>query len=924
MTVQLSALRVSADLDASGYVQGASQVTRADQEMIAGARQVSVALTDQQGKVSAAGNPLSRLSRQYIDGYGSAQRFESGLRSLNRMLERGEIEGRQAEAVYTGMAQKLGLVANAADITAQGYARLGGVIDTVNTKLAQQSSLAATAATGMSRISGNDNESSFRRRNLTYQAFDVAQMAALGQAPAMLALQQGPQIAQLYAGPGGVTAALSDAAMVATRLIGVLRAVGPAALGVGASFSFVSEEVRKATGQAASFGEVAMASLALLSRAVEPFTGPVFESIFYAFERLGSAALDWADLIVSSFKKVGYDIGFIFGEAGTAIEAAIVGSLNVGIRALNGFTEKAIAAINSIIEGWNKLGVHIGMGVGALDPSTGRIGEFQNDAAAQLAEAVAARNAYVAGNNTPVRDALRGVGREVVDQRNTSKSLADLQALGSVSFAESIKGASGLAGEVSRINGQVSQLGNEARSSHGQVVDLGAAWNSARRSEIASAMELASQLRSTEDQLKATVGIIRGAAQTPADVVFGDVAKINNASAAITSATSSIHMAFAAMDQGRMTTSSLFDVIEMVRRSMLAMGGDPTSVNAFIDSIVKAELQVRGLNEQVKSLGQQINGIPDRTITIKINETVSRTTYGNGVNVYRSNAGGDAGGSAGGNVGDGSFYDWQTASWLPAGSPGGYYATGGLIRGPGTGTSDSILSRVSNGEYVIRASSVSKYGTEMFDQLNRGALPAFADGGSVGGGSVPILGIGTLSEIEINTALTVDQIERLIGITNTMSGDILAMLRQTQASASASYGSRAATGSAATGGVGGGIWMEPTVKAINTGYGAYIPGKTGYAAGGVIPPSGAGSTDTRYVEFMARPDETISIHTPAQRKAVVDALERGGEGTSVSFGDIIIQLPAGADVRQGQQAGRAGADEFKRRVRGVMGSRLHG
>jgi TP901 family phage tail tape measure protein len=61
-------------------------------------------------------------------------------------------------------------------------------------------------------------------------------------------------------------------------------------------------------------------------------------------------------------------------------------------------------------------------------------------------------------------------------------------------------------------------------------------------------------------------------------------------------------------------------------------------------------------------------------------------------------------------------------------------ATGGYISGPGTGTSDSIPARLSDGEYVIRAASVRKYGSGMFDQLNRG-VARFARGGPVGGGS---------------------------------------------------------------------------------------------------------------------------------------------------------------------------------------------
>ena len=59
------------------------------------------------------------------------------------------------------------------------------------------------------------------------------------------------------------------------------------------------------------------------------------------------------------------------------------------------------------------------------------------------------------------------------------------------------------------------------------------------------------------------------------------------------------------------------------------------------------------------------------------------------------------------------------------------YATGGYISGPGTGTSDSIMARVSNGEYVVRASAVQKYGVGFFDRLNQMQSPRFASGGYV-------------------------------------------------------------------------------------------------------------------------------------------------------------------------------------------------
>ncbi len=64
------------------------------------------------------------------------------------------------------------------------------------------------------------------------------------------------------------------------------------------------------------------------------------------------------------------------------------------------------------------------------------------------------------------------------------------------------------------------------------------------------------------------------------------------------------------------------------------------------------------------------------------------------------------------------------------------YATGGLIRGPGTGTSDSILMYGSNGEYMINAAAVRKLGVPFLNMINQGivppSIPRFAEGGLIG------------------------------------------------------------------------------------------------------------------------------------------------------------------------------------------------
>ena len=66
------------------------------------------------------------------------------------------------------------------------------------------------------------------------------------------------------------------------------------------------------------------------------------------------------------------------------------------------------------------------------------------------------------------------------------------------------------------------------------------------------------------------------------------------------------------------------------------------------------------------------------------------------------------------------------------------FSTGGNVKGKGTSTSDSIPAMLSNGEFVVKASAVRKYGTGFLNAVNNGnftklhmPIARFADGGSV-------------------------------------------------------------------------------------------------------------------------------------------------------------------------------------------------
>ena len=82
-------------------------------------------------------------------------------------------------------------------------------------------------------------------------------------------------------------------------------------------------------------------------------------------------------------------------------------------------------------------------------------------------------------------------------------------------------------------------------------------------------------------------------------------------------------------------------------------------------------------------------------------------------------------------------------------------AEGGKVSGPGTGTSDSILARLSHGEYVINAQAASRVGTTFLDNLNTGSIGLYAEGGQVGNNIV----VSTPTAANFNTKVAMPSAE---------------------------------------------------------------------------------------------------------------------------------------------------------------------
>lgn len=95
----------------------------------------------------------------------------------------------------------------------------------------------------------------------------------------------------------------------------------------------------------------------------------------------------------------------------------------------------------------------------------------------------------------------------------------------------------------------------------------------------------------------------------------------------------------------------------------------------------------------------------------------------------------------------------RTAKEIPGHKDGGLirgYDTGGSVNGPGTGTSDSINARLSNGEYVIQADAVDKVGVNALDAINSGRPAGVGTGSRVTSTGNTLTGLSGLSDVIAN------------------------------------------------------------------------------------------------------------------------------------------------------------------------------
>lgn len=128
--------------------------------------------------------------------------------------------------------------------------------------------------------------------------------------------------------------------------------------------------------------------------------------------------------------------------------------------------------------------------------------------------------------------------------------------------------------------------------------------------------------------------------------------------------------------------------------------------------------------KNAQALKRELDRLRNKSITI----TTTRLT------IFRNVQRGGGSNQAAKNAAETSRRGGLISGYASGGAVQGF-PFGGAVYGPGTSQSDSIPALLSNGEFVIKAASVRRYGATLFEQLNAMRMPAerLSGGGMVSG-----------------------------------------------------------------------------------------------------------------------------------------------------------------------------------------------
>ena len=182
----------------------------------------------------------------------------------------------------------------------------------------RQVALASIAAikgrsTALTQMAGAERNAAFQSRMLMFQLNDVFVSLASGMNPMMVFVQQGAQIQQIYAGQGGVNAALRQTAAMLGGIVTRFPLVTAAVVAGTAALAGMTRAINETSDATVGFGDTALAVWQTIRDGLVDVLRPAIEAIApwfeAAWEAVAEATIRAGNLFINTWRAAVAAVG---------------------------------------------------------------------------------------------------------------------------------------------------------------------------------------------------------------------------------------------------------------------------------------------------------------------------------------------------------------------------------------------------------------------------------------------------------------------------------------------------------------------------------------------------------------------------------------------------------------------------------------
>lgn len=426
--------RLAAESRKAGQALGAAgkaaqQAARATDGLEANLNEIAAAYRSGALAGTEMGRTLDNLRARFNPVFAASKAYEQALEELNQAHRIGAISSRE----------------------------YGDALQRLNANYAQVATGSQAAAASLQTANMSMRQSRAMARQLSFQLVDIGQAIPLAfQSPAF-ALQnfgfQIAQIGQLYAGQGGMRAALRDSISMVGRFAARFAPAAIAVTALGGAFVGLASEINETSDVQVTAMDTFVATIQLARDAIYDLLRPAIEAIAPWFSTVWDLVVrgvrDTGNFIINSFRIAFDQIATVWSSFPDMIGAAAIGAANIVIRTVNQMVRAAAQALNPLILMVNQLpGVEFEF-IGDVGDV---VGEIQNDAADRVAEALAglsARSAQIAASD-PMGD-LFEAWRDGISQRAQDRARSRMAGVGGGAGGGGASAADSQARELERL-----------------------------------------------------------------------------------------------------------------------------------------------------------------------------------------------------------------------------------------------------------------------------------------------------------------------------------------------------------------------------------------------------------------------------------------------------------------------------------------